>query len=78
MNVTWDYPAERTWKELDLGDAYVVARAVYRLAETGEGELRKAPPYYRLRAGRFDLELTMDPEADTLCVLHIYRAKRIA
>jgi hypothetical protein len=76
VNLTWDFPAQTTWKQLDPADAHVVARAAYRLAEAGEGDLQWEPPYYRLRAGRFDLALALDRRTETICVLHIYRARR--
>ena len=75
MTLTWDFPALATWKQLDLEDAYIVARAAVRFAETGEGDLRWAPPYYRLRAGRHDLILAIDHGGGSTCVLHVYRAR---
>jgi hypothetical protein len=72
----WDYPAQWTWKQLDPADAYVVARAAHRFAEAGEGDVRWTPPYFRLRAGRFELELTItEDDGGTVSVHHIYRAR---
>lgn len=58
-----------------MHSAAMVDRAIIRFAETGDGQLEWEPPYYRLRAGMHDALLTIDPEARTLKVLRIYRAR---
>lgn len=46
-----------------------------RFAEHGEGDLLWDPPYHLLRAGFYDLALSIDVEARTMAVLRIYRAR---
>jgi len=73
--VLWDYPALGTFYRLPPHSAALVARVALRCASTGEGDIEHEPPYYRLRAGKHDLTLTIDFEARTITVLRIYRAR---
>ncbi len=61
--------------ELPPHTAMVVDRAVIRLAERGEGDLRWVAPYHRLRAGLHDLALRRAPQERTIHVLYLYRAR---
>ena len=46
---------------LPVHTATLVARAVIRFAETGEGDLGWDPPYHVLRAGFHNVLLTIEP-----------------
>lgn len=53
----------------------MVDRAVIRLAERGEGYVEWVAPNHHLRAGFYDLILTIDTANKTLTVLRIYRTR---
>ena len=59
----WDFPALATFYDLEPRHAAAVDRAIIRFVETGEGDLTWVPPYHRLRAGPFDLALSLDRAA---------------
>jgi mRNA-degrading endonuclease RelE of RelBE toxin-antitoxin system len=50
-----------------------VDRAVIRFSETGQGEIARVPPYWRLHVGPFRVLFTVEDE--TMNVLHLYRAR---
>ena len=57
-------------------DAHRIARAVYRFAVTGEGELERVPRrMLRLRAAGCCAVLTLRAETLTLVVWTVYRAR---
>jgi hypothetical protein len=73
--IVWDWPALATFYQLPLHTATIVDRAVLRFAERGEGHLEWVPPYHRLRAGLYDLALSIDTERFTITVIRIYRRR---
>lgn len=75
FEIIWNWPALITFYRLPLHTATMVDRAVIRFAERGEGHLEWVPPYYRLRAGFYDIALVIDPERVTVTVMRIYRAR---
>jgi hypothetical protein len=75
FEITWDWPALRTFYRLNPHTAMIVDRAVLRFAERGEGVLDHDAPYHLLRAGLYDAVLAIDEKAGALCVLRIYRAR---
>lgn len=75
FEIIWGHAALATFYALHPNVATVVDRAVIRFAATGEGELEWVPPYHRLRAGAHELALVIDPTAETIAVLRIYRAR---
>jgi mRNA-degrading endonuclease RelE of RelBE toxin-antitoxin system len=74
--VIWSPAALRTFYELPPHTAMIVDRAVYRLAERGEGYLRWVAPYHRLRAGLHEVALRRDEQEQTIYVLFLYLARR--
>lgn len=74
--VRWDPAALFVFYRLPMHSARLADRAVIRFVERGEGELLWDPPYHVLRAGFYDIVLTIDPDAQTLTVLRVYRARR--
>ena len=75
LRIAWGHPAFATFYTLHLKQAEAVDRAVIRFAETGEGNLEREPPYYRLRTGTHDALLAIDYEARMMTVLRILRAR---
>lgn len=75
FRVAWSAAALRVFYRLHIHSATLVDRTVIRFAETGEGELAWEPPYYHLRAGKFDVLMTIDGDAELVAVLHIYRTR---
>lgn len=73
LRIAWNYPALVTLYDLPLHSAMLVDRAVLRFAETGEGDVERIPPYYRLRVGVYRVRFTVDREAGTMNVLFLYR-----
>jgi len=71
----WSPAALFTFYRLPLHSAAIIDRAVIRLVESGEGHLEWVAPYHRLRAGKYEVALSIDREALTVSVLHIYRAR---
>jgi hypothetical protein len=53
LRVAWDFAALAAFYALEPFEAMRVDRAVIRYAETGEGQVERVPPYYRLHAGSF-------------------------
>lgn len=76
LRILWNYPALAVFYSLRIHEATAIDRAVIRFAETGEGEISRAEPHYRLRAGGFDAVLSIDLGARVMTVLRIYRGKR--
>mgnify|MGYP000988797493 CR=1 FL=1 len=75
FTILWDPAALFVFYRLPIHSATLVDRSVIRFAETGQGTLEWVAPYYRLRAGSFDLVLAIDREGERLTVLRIYRAR---
>jgi len=73
--IAWHEPAIVTLYRLPMHSAMLVDRAVIRFAELGEGHLEWDPPYHRLRAGLYDLVLSIDRDARMITVLRIYRMR---
>ena len=76
VTVLWHHAALATFYRLFMHSATLVDRAVLRLAERGEGDLRRVAPYHRLAAGFHDVILVIDAGTLAINVLHIYRARR--
>jgi mRNA-degrading endonuclease RelE of RelBE toxin-antitoxin system len=74
--VIWSPAALRTFYELPPHTAMIVDRAVIRLAERGEGDLRWVPPYHRLRAGQHEVALRRDKQERAIHVLFLYLPRR--
>ena len=53
LRIAWNYPALITLYDLHMHSAMLVDRAVIRFAETGECDIERIPPYYRLRVGMY-------------------------
>lgn len=75
LAIAWSPAALWVFYRLPMHSATILDRAVIRLAETGEGELGSEPPYHRLRAGTFDVLISIDRSARRLTVLHVYRTR---
>jgi len=75
FTIRWDPAALFAFYRLPRHSATLVDRSVIRFAETGQGQLEWVAPYYRLRAGSFDLALAIDRDEQRLTVLRIYRAR---
>jgi hypothetical protein len=75
FSVEWDPPALVAFYRVGIAGATSVDRAVIRFAETGVGDLEFDPPYHRLRAGRYDVLLTIDVQRRTITVLRFYRVR---
>jgi hypothetical protein len=74
--IIWSPTALHAFYRLAPHTAMIVDRAVIRLADHGEGVLRWAAPYHRLRAGLHEVALRRDEQARTIDVLFLYRAPR--
>lgn len=74
-SIAWARPALWVLYKLPMHSAMLVDRAVIRFAEAGEGEIAWEPPYHHLRAGMYDLLLSIDRNERRLTVLYIYRAR---
>lgn len=73
--VLWNFPALAIFYKLPMHSAFMIDHAVIRFATTGQGQIERVAPYYRLRAGFHDALLTVDGETRTLTVLRIYRGR---
>jgi mRNA-degrading endonuclease RelE of RelBE toxin-antitoxin system len=74
--VLWSRPATKELKRLDRQVIERVRAAVRRLAQTGEGDVRKLvdtePPEYRLRVGSWRVRFELVDEPDpAVIVLHV-------
>lgn len=78
LRVTWNDEAETYFDRwLTLAVKRRVGGAILRYAETGEGDVQRRPPHDVLRAGVYDVDLSIDEQAGTVCVIRIYRARRL-
>ncbi len=75
FRVLWDFPARFVLYQLTPAAAAAVDAAILRFAATGDGEIEWDPPYHRLFVGALHVMLAIDLQAQTICVLHIYRAR---
>jgi hypothetical protein len=75
FRLIWDPAARFYFYRLPIHSATLVARAVIRFAETGEGDLGWEAPYHVLRAGFHNALLTIDEKAEVISVLRIYRVR---
>jgi len=75
LRIAWNYPALITLYDLHMHSAMLVDRAVIRFAETGEGDVERMPPGYRLRVGVYRVRFVVDREAGTMNVLFLYRVR---
>lgn len=75
LAILWDPAALFVFYRLPPHSATLADRTLIRFAETGEGELSWVAPYHRLKAGSFELALTIDRQAWAVTVLRIYRAR---
>lgn len=73
--VLWDPAALFVFYRLPRTDIERADRAVLALAERGEGHLEWVAPYHRLRAGKYDVVLSIDARTLSITVLHIFRAR---
>jgi mRNA-degrading endonuclease RelE of RelBE toxin-antitoxin system len=73
LHRAWGFPALHVFYELDPNEAMRVDRAVIRFSETGQGEVARVPPYWRLHVGPFRVLFTV--EGETMNVLYLYRAR---
>lgn len=55
LAAVWDPAALYVFYRLPIHSATLADRAILRFASTGEGELDWEPPYYLLRAGKYDV-----------------------
>lgn len=76
LRVCWHPAALHVFYRLPIHSATLVDRTVLRFIEHGEGDLEWDAPYYILRAGFFDVILSIDRQERTAAVLHIYRRHR--
>ncbi len=74
-DILWDYPALYAFYRLSMHSATIVDRAVTRFVEHGEGQIEDVPPYFRLRAGLYDVVLIVTPSDRMVTVLRLYRAR---
>lgn len=73
--IIWHPAARHILLELPIRTATLVDRAVIRFAELGEGQVEWVAPYHRLRAGPYDVALSVDGEACVINGLDVYRAR---
>ncbi|HWL86908.1 MAG TPA: hypothetical protein VNO21_13960 [Polyangiaceae bacterium] len=75
--VLWSFPAEHQLRNIpSWKNAERVAKAVYRFAATGEGEIERVPDHhleFRLLVVPFVVRFSLDLGAHNLCVWAIYR-----
>lgn len=71
----WEPRALKDFGRLDIQVQRRVSAALQRLADTGQGDVRKltgvTPPEYRLRVGDYRVRFTHDAAADVLNVLRV-------
>jgi mRNA-degrading endonuclease RelE of RelBE toxin-antitoxin system len=72
---SWHPAAEHQLMELGWHPSESVDAAVIRFAETGQGDVERVPPYYRLRVGVYRVRFTIDREVRTMNVLYVYRVR---
>ena len=75
VTVLWSPAALFVLYRLSRSAAETVDGAVLLLAHRGEGHLEWVAPYHRLRAGKHDVMLAIDPDALAITVLSIFRAR---
>lgn len=75
LRIAWNYPALFIFNDLPMHTAMLVDRAVIRFAETGEGEIERIPPHYRLRIGAYRVRFAVDHDTGTMNVLYLYRVR---
>ena len=73
--IRWSRQALGAFYQLHPWTAMTVDRAVIRFVERGEGFVERDPPYVRLRAGFYDVLLSIDPKERTVGVVQFYRAR---
>lgn len=75
LAVRWESHARRDLKRLDPPVKRRVVDAVERLAQTGQGDVRRlanvSPPEYRLRIGGWRIRFARDQEKRILHVLRV-------
>lgn len=73
--VQWSSRARRDLKKLDPQVRRRAIDAILRLAETGEGDVKRLsnfhPPEYRLRVGDWRVRFGRDHETDDLLILRV-------
>ncbi len=75
LTVAWHPAALHALYTLHWQTAAAIDAVVIRFAETGEGELERIPPRYRLRAGRYDVICNIDSAAREMTVFWLYKAR---
>ena len=73
--VHWHPAALSVFYRLPMHSATRMDRAVILFAETGQGQIEWVAPYYRLRAGGFDVAVAIDRGKRTLTVLRVHRGR---
>ncbi len=73
--VIWSRRALGAFYHLHPWAAMSVDRAIIRFVERGEGFAERDPPYVRLRAGFYDVLLTIDHKDRIVGVVQFYRAR---
>ena len=72
--IVWSERARRDLRRLDASVAHRVVRALERLAEAGQGDIRRLREYddqWRLRVGMWRVRFTLDPVNATLIVIRV-------
>jgi hypothetical protein len=75
FTIHWDPAALFVFYRLRVAAATAVDRAILRWAQTGEGDLEWVAPYHRLRAGRYEVALSINRVRRTVDVIRIYGAR---
>lgn len=71
-SVKWTCPAEKDLRRLERSTQERIRKAVYRLVETGTGDVRKlegVEEQWRLRVGDWRVRFTLSDEGEVIILL---------
>ncbi len=74
LSIVWSKKAEKEWGRLDPTMRARIVAALDKLAETGQGDVKKLKGYvgeYRLRVGEWRVRFALDAARPELVVLHV-------
>ncbi len=77
LSIDWTARAQRDLNRLDRPTRERIVAAVFRLAETRQGDVVKLsgqqPPEYRLRVGGWRVRFAWDQTLGLLIILHVFK-----